>query len=232
QDHHLADAGVGGLEEEFVNKRGPGGHEVDHQLDARPRNRFDVDRPGQQRGIGIDTPHTVTRGVHEHARERVVDEWILALGLGGTRRGNTKCGGTHALSDVPGIVVGTRHPHFPSKPESQLVPHTIVPAAGDPGRSSPVAYASSQTAHRLQRSAAMTRTPQEVFAHHGKALAAGDLDEIVVDYADDSVLITPAGVARGKDRIRKAFTKLLDDLPDAAWDLKNQIFDGDVLFLE
>jgi ketosteroid isomerase-like protein len=78
----------------------------------------------------------------------------------------------------------------------------------------------------------MTRTPQEVFAHHGKALAAGDLDEIVVDYTDDSVLITPAGVARGKDGIRKAFAALLDDLPDAAWDLKTQIFDGDVLFLE
>ena len=78
----------------------------------------------------------------------------------------------------------------------------------------------------------MARTPQEVFAHHGKALAAGDLDEIVVDYADDSVLITPAGVARGKDGIRKAFATLLDDLPNAAWDLKTQIFAGDVLFLE
>ena len=78
----------------------------------------------------------------------------------------------------------------------------------------------------------MTRTPQEVFAHHGQALGAGDLDEIVVDYADDSVLITPAGVARGKDGIRKAFAKVLDDLPNATWDLKNQIFEGDVLFLE
>jgi hypothetical protein len=78
----------------------------------------------------------------------------------------------------------------------------------------------------------MTRTPEEVFAHHGKALAAGDLDEIVVDYADDAVLITPAGVSRGRDGIRNAFAKLLNDLPNAAWDLKNQIFDGDVLFLE
>jgi len=78
----------------------------------------------------------------------------------------------------------------------------------------------------------MTRTPQEVFAHHGQALAAGDLDEIVVDYGDDSVLITSAGVARGKDGIRAAFAKLLEDLPNAAWDLKNLIFDGDVLFLE
>jgi ketosteroid isomerase-like protein len=77
----------------------------------------------------------------------------------------------------------------------------------------------------------MTRTPQEIFAHHGQALGAGDLDEIVVDYAEDSVLITPAGVARGRDGIRGAL-KLLDDLPDAAWDLKNQVFEGDVLFLE
>lgn len=78
----------------------------------------------------------------------------------------------------------------------------------------------------------MTRTPQEVFAHHGKALAAGDLDEIVADYADDAVVITSAGVARGKQGVREAFAKLLDELPDAAWDLKTQIFDGDVLFLE
>ncbi|MGZ4524885.1 MAG: nuclear transport factor 2 family protein [Mycobacterium sp.] len=78
----------------------------------------------------------------------------------------------------------------------------------------------------------MTRSPQEVFAHHGKALAAADLDEIVVDYADDAVLITAAGVARGRDGVREAFAKLLDDLPNADWDLKNLIFDGDLLFLE
>ncbi|GAB3025887.1 nuclear transport factor 2 family protein [Mycobacterium bourgelatii] len=78
----------------------------------------------------------------------------------------------------------------------------------------------------------MAGTPQEVFAHHGQALAAGDLDEIVADYADDSVVITSAGVARGKNEIRQVFVKLLEDLPDAAWDLKTMIFDGDVLFLE
>ncbi|CAM4474941.1 SnoaL-like domain protein [Mycobacterium basiliense] len=78
----------------------------------------------------------------------------------------------------------------------------------------------------------MTRTPQEVFVHHGRALATGDLDEIVADYADDSVLPTSAGVARGKDAIRKVFATLLDDLPNAAWDLKSQVFEGDLLFLE
>lgn len=78
----------------------------------------------------------------------------------------------------------------------------------------------------------MTRTPQEVFAHHGRALAAGDLDEIVADYADDAVVITSAGVERGKDGVRTVFVKLLDDLPSAAWDLKTQILEGDLLFLE
>ena len=78
----------------------------------------------------------------------------------------------------------------------------------------------------------MSHTPQEVFAHHGQALAAGDLDEILVDYSEDSVVITSAGAARGKDAIRRMFVKLLDELPNAAWDLKNQILDGHVLYLE
>jgi hypothetical protein len=79
---------------------------------------------------------------------------------------------------------------------------------------------------------AMTRTPQEVFAHHGQAFGAGDLDEIVADFADDAVVITPAGVNRGKDGVREAFTQLFADLPNAAWDLKTQIYGDDVLMLE
>jgi ketosteroid isomerase-like protein len=78
----------------------------------------------------------------------------------------------------------------------------------------------------------MARTPQEVFQHHAQALGAGDLDEIVADYSDDAVFITPAGVRRGKNGIREAFTQLLADVPNAAWDLKTQIYEGDVLFLE
>jgi ketosteroid isomerase-like protein len=78
----------------------------------------------------------------------------------------------------------------------------------------------------------MTRTPQEVFQHHAQALGAGDLDEIVADYADDAVFITPAGVQRGKDGVRAAFTQLLADVPNAAWNLKTETYEGDVLFLE
>jgi ketosteroid isomerase-like protein len=71
-----------------------------------------------------------------------------------------------------------------------------------------------------------------VFQHHGQALGAADLDEIVADYADDAVFITPAGVKRGKQGVREGFTQLLADLPEASWDLKTQIYEGDILFLE
>ena len=84
----------------------------------------------------------------------------------------------------------------------------------------------------LRRRSAMTRTPEEVFAHHAQALGAGDLDGIVADYADDAVFITPAGTKRGKNGIREAFTQLLADVPNAAWELKTQIYEGDVFFLE
>ncbi|UQX10534.1 nuclear transport factor 2 family protein [Candidatus Mycobacterium methanotrophicum] len=78
----------------------------------------------------------------------------------------------------------------------------------------------------------MTRTPEEVFAHHARALGAGDLDDILTDYHDDAVFISPAGVLRGKDGIRSAFTQLLSDVPQAVWELKTQTYEGDVLFLE
>jgi ketosteroid isomerase-like protein len=78
----------------------------------------------------------------------------------------------------------------------------------------------------------MTRTPQEIFQHHGAALVAGDIDEIVADYTDDAVFITPAGVLRGKDGVREGFTLMLEDLPNAKWEIPTQIFEGDVLFIE
>ena len=33
------------------------------------------------------------------------------------------------------------------------------------------------------------RTPEEVFAHHGQALGAEDLEDIVADYTDEAILV-------------------------------------------
>jgi len=78
----------------------------------------------------------------------------------------------------------------------------------------------------------MTRTPEEVFQHHAEALGAGDLDEIVADYTTDAVFIMPDGVKRGLDGVRAGFAQLLADVPDAVWELKTQIYERDLLFLE
>lgn len=78
----------------------------------------------------------------------------------------------------------------------------------------------------------MARAPREIFAHHANALGAEDLDEIVADYAADAFFISPAGVRHGKEGIRAAFTGLLADVPKAAWTLKTQTYEGDILFLE
>ena len=78
----------------------------------------------------------------------------------------------------------------------------------------------------------MARTPQEIFEHHATALMEGDVDGIVEDYADDALFITSGGVLRGKDGVREAFTTLLGELPDAAWDVPTQIFEDDILYIE
>jgi ketosteroid isomerase-like protein len=78
----------------------------------------------------------------------------------------------------------------------------------------------------------MARTPEEVFAHHAQALGAGDLEGIVEDYTDDAIFISPSGIKLGKAGVREAFTQLLADLPSAEWNLKTQIYNDDVLFLE
>ncbi len=75
------------------------------------------------------------------------------------------------------------------------------------------------------------RTPQEVFEHHVQALGAEDLEGILLDYPETARVITPAGVAQGKDAIREVFTRLIHDVPKAKWELKTT-FTGDILFLE
>jgi ketosteroid isomerase-like protein len=78
----------------------------------------------------------------------------------------------------------------------------------------------------------MARTPQEIFEHHARALEVGNVDAILEDYAEDAVVITPQGTVRGKAAIREAFTGMLGLLPDATFDMRTQIFEDDVLFLE
>lgn len=46
---------------------------------------------------------------------------------------------------------------------------------------------------------------KEVFDHHMKAFGENDLEAIMADYTDESVLVTPDGAYSGLDEIRKGF---------------------------
>jgi hypothetical protein len=78
----------------------------------------------------------------------------------------------------------------------------------------------------------MARTPQEIMAHHGEALGAEDLDDIVSDYSEDAIFITPDGILRGREGVRQGFVQLLSDLPGARWELPTRLFADDVMLLE
>ena len=77
----------------------------------------------------------------------------------------------------------------------------------------------------------MSRTPEEIFAHHGQALGAEHLEDIVADYAEDAILVVQKKVYRGRDGARQVFTQLLNDVPQAQWELETVLAD-DVLYLE
>lgn len=77
----------------------------------------------------------------------------------------------------------------------------------------------------------MVRTPQDVFAAHASALAAGDIDGILEDYSDEAVLLTADVPLRGHDAVRQFFTAALGALPEAEFTMGSTVFEGDVLLL-
>lgn len=77
-----------------------------------------------------------------------------------------------------------------------------------------------------------SRTPEEVYASHGAALMGEDLDALAANFAEDAVIITPAGVRHGRGGARENFTQLFTDLPQAEWDMRTTLFGGEILFLE
>ena len=75
---------------------------------------------------------------------------------------------------------------------------------------------------------------RQVFEHHVGALLAGDLEGIVSDYDDRSVLIGPEGVVRGLDAIRQTFAGYLATLfKPGTFKLEADVVhvDGDIAFV-
>jgi ketosteroid isomerase-like protein len=75
-----------------------------------------------------------------------------------------------------------------------------------------------------------TRSTEEVFNHHKEAFLTGNVDNIMEDYADDTVLFSPLGVLKGKEGVRVFFTEALKLVPpDVAGNIQysKQSFEGE-----
>ncbi len=79
----------------------------------------------------------------------------------------------------------------------------------------------------------MARTVLETLQHHLKALGAQDIDAIVSDYTDESVLITPDTTVRGTSELRDFFTSALKAMPGFvdALALSRQEIEGDIAYI-
>lgn len=60
-------------------------------------------------------------------------------------------------------------------------------------------------------------TTQAVLDHHLSAFGIG-VDEIMKDFTEESVVITPAKTYRGLAEIRSFFQDFVDNFPPAAWE--------------
>ena len=74
---------------------------------------------------------------------------------------------------------------------------------------------------------------QSVFEHHLEAFAAGDIDEILKDYTEDTVVIYDDRVARGLPEIRDFFRHWLEELlpPGCRFDLERMQVVDDLVFI-
>ena len=75
-------------------------------------------------------------------------------------------------------------------------------------------------------------TTQAVLDHHLQCLGAGDLEDLLSDYAPDAVLFTQMGSLRGVDALKGLFTGLFAEFakPTSAIDTKVLTVDGDYAY--
>jgi hypothetical protein len=78
----------------------------------------------------------------------------------------------------------------------------------------------------------MTRSTASTLAHHLESLVDGNVDAIMDDYSEASVLITPDGPLRGLQEIRRLFSKIVSKMLPAGSELEvlRQEIEGEVAY--
>jgi ketosteroid isomerase-like protein len=73
----------------------------------------------------------------------------------------------------------------------------------------------------------------DVLGHHLQAFGNGDLEGVMADFTDDSVLFTPSGPLEGLDAIRGMFVALLEEFgkPGMSIEMLQQDVEGDCAYI-
>jgi len=77
------------------------------------------------------------------------------------------------------------------------------------------------------------RAPAEVLDDHLRESKHGTVeDDLAQNYAEDLVVLTARGVFRGHDGLRQLAQRLREELPEAVFEYKNLLVEGEFGFLE
>ncbi len=79
----------------------------------------------------------------------------------------------------------------------------------------------------------MVASTQEVLDHHLQAFGAGDLDGILEDFNDESVIIAPDGVRRSRQERLEFFSTLFAEFakPGMSFSMNQQVVDGEIAYI-
>lgn len=77
------------------------------------------------------------------------------------------------------------------------------------------------------------RTTEEVLEHHIRTLGAGELEEVLLDYTEDSCLINMNGVVKGLDALRDFFKDSIENClpPDTDQTFEVRRTDGKLAYV-
>ena len=77
------------------------------------------------------------------------------------------------------------------------------------------------------------RSARDVLDHHLQAFGDGDLDGVMADYTDDSVLFTPDGPLKGPEAIRGLYIALLEEFgkPGMSVEMLQQDVEGECAYI-
>jgi hypothetical protein len=77
------------------------------------------------------------------------------------------------------------------------------------------------------------RTTEEVLNHHLESFGAGNIDEIMSGYTEESVVIVPGGVLKGKEQINGLYDALIAEFskPGLQFELTDSKLDGPMAYI-